>query len=301
MTRRTRTFRTVESIAFVTTLTVLAASASAADFPLPLENRKAGISLSLSGTSGLDWAVEHTYHDASVGDQVIYLRSSVDMSLAHNERNSLTINCALPHVLGVAGPDGVPDSGDEGDIYWKIDRDGQAHRYQTQGGATMPGYCIKNAGSFNFGSLTYDGSLPVLGTTGDNGGPWGTQPMKTGEHFAYGQSDEFGNEWHTLTYWDDDEPLLAAAGINSHRQGASDGHCVFMCVNPKTPVIQFHAPGDEQFYTPPVKTYHVPKIWPQTTYLTDGVEISFVNLTNSETVEYRVAGGSCPLYEIGAA
>jgi len=291
MTRRTRTIRTLESIVVVVAMIALPVPGETADFPLPLENRKAGISLSLSGTNGVDWAVEHTYHDASVGDQVIYLKSPVNMSLAHNERNSLTINCSLPHALGVAGPDGVLGSGDEGDIYWKIDRDGQAHRYQTQGGAAMPGYCIKNAGSFNFDLLTYDGSLPVLGTTGDNGGPWGTQPMKTDEHFAYGQSDEFGNEWHTLTYWDDDEPLLATAGISSHRQGASDGHCVFMCVNPKTPVIQFHAPGDEQFYTTPVKTYHVPKIWPQTTYLTDGVEISFVNLTNSKTVEYRVAGG----------
>ncbi len=75
---------------------------------------------------------------------------------------------------------------DGGVIYWKIDRDGQAHRYQTQGGAAMPGYCIKNAGSFNFDSLTYDGSLAVLGATGDNGGPWGTQPMKTDQRFAYG-------------------------------------------------------------------------------------------------------------------
>ncbi len=128
MTRRTGTLRTFESIAVMATLIALVASATAADFPLPLENRKSGISLSLSGSSGVDWAVEHTCHDASVGDQVIYLKSSVNMSLAHNERNSLTISCSLPHVLGVAGPNGVPGSGDEGDIYWKIDRDGQAHR-----------------------------------------------------------------------------------------------------------------------------------------------------------------------------
>ena len=73
MTRRTRTEQTFERIAFVIMLTVPVASASAADFPFPVENRKAGISLSLSRRNGVDWAVEHTYHDASVGDQVIYL------------------------------------------------------------------------------------------------------------------------------------------------------------------------------------------------------------------------------------
>ena len=86
-------------------------------------------------------------------------------------------------------------------------------------------------------------------------------------------------------------PLLKAAGVNPHRQGASDGHCVFVCVNPKTPVLQFIASGQEQFCTTPIKTYHVPKIWEQTTYLTTGVELSFVNLTNSEPVFYRIGSG----------
>lgn len=270
---------------------------NAADFPLPLENRKSGISLSLSGSNGADWAVEHTYHDRSIADQVIYLKSSVDMSLEHNQRNAITMSCKLPHVLGTSGPDGVANSGDEGDIYWKIDRDGQSHKFQTKGGTTLPDYCVKYAGRFNFEKLTYDGTMPVLGTTGDNGGPWGSQPMTTDEHFAYGQLDQAGNEWHTLTYWDDDEPLLAAARIESHRQGASDGHCVFMCVNPKTPVIQFLAEGDEQFYTTPVKTYYIPKIWSRTTYLTGGVQLNFVNLANGDAVEYRVDGGTWKTFD----
>ena len=270
-------------------------SVRAADFPLALENRKAGISLSLSGANGTDWAVERTYHDASIGDQMVFLKSTVAMSLAHNERNSLTLDCALPHVLGVDGPDGVPNSGDEGDLYWKVDRDMQTHAYSTKS-AALPSYCVKYAGPISFATLTYDGSMAVLGAVGDNGAAWGTQPLNTTDRFAYGQQDRFGNQWHTLTYWDDDEPLLAAAGISSHRQGASDGHAVFMCVNPVTPIIQFHAPEGEQFYTTPVKTYHVPKMWDQTTYLTGGVTIHFVNLTNGEAVQYRVGAGAWQTY-----
>jgi len=274
----------------------LASGALAAEFPLVPVNRKAGISLSLSGTNGTDWAVERCYHDPSIGDQLLFMKSGVEMSLAHNALNTVTHNQYKPHVIGANGADGKPDSGDEGDIYWKIDRDMQSHRYSTQGGAALPDYCVRYAGPLKFDALTYDGTLAVLGKTGDNGEPWGSAPKRSNKRFAYGQADAWGNEWHTLTYWDDDEPLLKAAGVGSHRQGASDGHCVFICVNPKAPVIQFHAHEGEQFYTTPLKTYHVPRIWPQTTYLTGGVTVHFVNLTNGEPVRYRVGGGAWQSY-----
>jgi len=276
----------------LSTMAVLLFAVSAKGQLLSLTNTKAGISVSLSGTNGTDWAVERTYRDASIADQIVYLRSDVDISLAHNERNSITLSTpSLPHVLGINGPDSVPDSGDEGDIYYKIDRDLQAHRYSTKNGA-LSNYCVSYSVPFRFDTLTYDGSLAVLGTTGDNSGAWGSRPRYTTERFAYGQKDTFSNEWHTLTYWDDDEPLLAAAAVSSHRQGASDGHCVFMCVNPQTPVIQLTAPAGEEFYTTPIKTYHVPKIWAQTSYLTSGVKFHFVNLTNGDPVQYRVENGA---------
>jgi len=271
-------------------------SAVADEFPLLLENRKSGISLSLSGVNGVDWAVERCYHDASIADQVVYLKSNVRMSLAHNDRNTVTHNRYSPHVIGVHGADGEPETGDEGNIYWKIDRDLQSHRYSTKGGAALPEFCVRYTKPLTFDSLTYDGSLPVMGTTGDNGGDWGPTPQATNERWAYGQKDSFGNEWHTLTYWDDDEPLLAAARVESHRQGASDGHCVFLCVNPVTPVLQLHAPQGQQFYTTPIKTYFVPEVWQQTTYLTGGVKLHFANLANGESVEYRVGNGSWRTY-----
>ena len=262
--------------------------------PLELDNTKSGISIALSGRNGADWAVERTFHDTSSGDQVIYLKSCVDISLAHNSWNTITKrdSTSLPAAIGADGPDGIPDSGDEGDIHFKIDRDMQAHLYNTKGSNLIPSYAPRYAGPFSLGILTYDGTRPILGSVGDNGGPWGTHPRNTVDRYAYGQTDAFGNECHTLTYWDDDEPLFRRVYEDSHRQGASDGHWVYLCVNPLTPVIQFIAPPGQEYYTTPLKTYHIPKTWLQTTYLTSGVQIAFFNLTNSEPVYFRIDGGA---------
>jgi len=236
--------------------------------PRALTNRKAGIDVSLSGTNGTDWVVEHTYHDTAIADQLIYLKSNVNISLAHNVRNSIMKrdSTVLPPVIGIDGYDGMPDSGDEGDIHYKIDRDMQCHLYTTKSGS-IPSWAPIYSAPFNFDTLTYDGMLAVLGTVGDNGADWGSTPRGSTERFGYGQNDAAGNEWHTLTYWDDDQPVYDSVSEDSHRQGASDGHWVYMCVNPITPVIQFNASGSEQYYTTPLKTYHVPKTWEQTTYL----------------------------------
>ena len=258
---------------------------------LPLLNRQSGISVGLSGVNTVDWMVEHSYHDASIADQVLYLRGGVKISLFHNANNSiLKRDAGLPPILGETGLDGVPNNGDEGDIHWKIDRDMQSHLYR--GTTAIPSWAPLYAEPFRFDALTFDGVLPVLGTTGDNGAEWGGTPRGTTERFAYGQLDAFGNEWHTLTYWDDDEPVYAAAGVSSHRQGASDGHWVYVCVNPVTPVLQCSAPTvDDQFYTTPIKTYHIPKTWEQTTWLTDGVTLRLFNLMSDEAVQFRVDEG----------
>jgi len=279
-------------------LACAAEAGAAAEGPLPLENRKSGISIDLSGQNGKDWAVEQLFHDPSLGDQVIFLTDRVAISLAHNANNSVMHRgVGLPGVIGTDGPDGLPYTGDEGDIRWKIDRDLQSHCYTTAGGETIPDFAPRYTGPIRLGELTYDGEKPVLGSVGESGGPWGDRPSTTRERFAYGQRDAAGNEWHTLTYWDDDGPIFRKIHKSPHRQGASDGHWVYLCVNPHTPVLQFHAPDGQQYYTTPIKTYHVPKTWPQTTYLTGGVTLALLNITSDEPVYYRVGAGEWTRYD----
>jgi hypothetical protein len=264
--------------------------------PLPLTNHKSGISVSLSGTNGIDWAVETSYHNEAIADQTIYLKSSVNISLAHNSNNTIAADtgwAASNHVLGTNVPPGAPNCGE---IRYKIDRDQQCHRYTTANG-TMPSYAVLYSTPFNFSSLTYDGSKSVLGSIGNNGGPYGTKPQFTTNRFCYGMLDAFSNEWHVLTYWDNDNPLLAYEGAATGARGqGSDGYCVPVCVNPLTPIIQLSASGAAQYYTTPLKTYFIPKIWDRTTYLTTGVQINFVNLTNGSAVQYRVDGGVWQTY-----
>lgn len=262
--------------------------------PLALDNSKSGISLSLSGQNGTDWVVEQTFHEASFGDQVIYLKSDVSFTLAHNERNSIMKRdgTSIPAVLGIGGLDGNPETNDAGNIHYKIDRDMQSHLYSTKGSALIPPFAPQYLQPFRLDLETYDGTLPVLGSIGDNGGPWGSTPRGTNNRFAYGQLDPFGTECHTLTYWDDDEDLFRIRNEDSHRQGASDGHWIYVCVNPAVPVIQMIAPEGEEFYTTPLKTYHIPKTWKQTTYLSAGVLIKFFNLATSDPLYVRVNEGS---------
>ena len=272
-------------------MAAFAPSVSAAA-PLPLTNHKSGISVSLSGSNGADWAVEMTYHDEEIADQILYVKSSVNFSLAHNANNTLEIDSAskLPHVLGTTVPKDAPNGGE---IRYKIDRDQQAHAYCGPGGS-LPPFAVAYAAPFNFDTLTYSDAArtPVLGKIGDNGLPYGNSPQATKARFCYGQRDAFGNEWHVLTYWDNDVPLCSALHVDGGRAEGSDGYCVPVCVNPLTPIVQLTAGGSAQYYTTPLKTYHIPKIWDRTTYLTSGVQISFVNLTNSAAVMYRVDGGA---------
>ena len=80
---------------------------------------------------------------------------------------------------------------------------------------------------FNFDTLTYSdpASTRVLGKIGDNGLPYGNSPQATSARFCYGLRDAFGNEWHVLTYWDNDVPLCSALHVDGGRAEGSDGYC----------------------------------------------------------------------------
>lgn len=283
---------TLYSLATAGMLLTLAGTQPIPAVPLVLLNEKSGISLSLGGENGTDWAVERTFHNDDIADQIIYMKSTVPISLAHNDRNVITKDAVpqIPRIVGINGADGIPDSGDEGDIHWKVDRDEQAHQYVSSATVPVPAIAPKYTVPVVLSTLTYDGSLPVIGTVGNNGAAYGNEPDNTTGRFCYGQRDAFSNEWHTFTYWDDDIPIFIKAGADPHRQGASDGHMVSICVNPQTPVIQLRKPDGEnaQFYTTPIKAYHIPKIHTQISYVTDEVRLSFINLSNGQPVQYRV-------------
>lgn len=248
----------------------------AAEPIVELSNHQSGISLSLSGRNGVDWAVEQTCHEARISDLVLHVKSTVAFSLAHNERNTLVNEYAKERKLGEA-----PDAGT---IHWKIDRDQQTHAYTDPDPAIAPRY----SAPFTFAELAWPDGPKVLGRLGDNGGAWGGSPRGNGKRWYHGMADAAGNEWHVLTYWDDDVAALQARKIQVHRQGASDGHCVAICVDPRTPVIQFAADAGGQFHTSPAKTYHIPRIWERTTWLTDKVRLHFVNLTDAQGVQFRL-------------
>jgi len=270
---------------FISSLTLAAFTATLTAAPLELFNRKSGISLAIDGVNGKDYAVEHTYADGMYADVIIYLKNpATNFSLKHNENNVLTLRDGdINWHLGVGeGPE-------FGIIYAKFDHDMLAHPYT----GDVPEWIIRGDKPFNLAAATYKDGKPVVGTVGNNGGEWGSVPKDYNqERFYYGMKDAFDNEWHTLTYWDDDIKAIHAQGKKEHRQGASDGHWVAICVAPKTPVLQFSAPdGKAQFYTTPLKTYFSPVIREQTTYATGDVTLNVVNLTNADPVMFR-AGDS---------
>jgi len=288
------------------TATVSTVPAAGTDLgPLPMVNRKAGISASFSGVNGKDWVVEHGSHNMAVGDTVIYLKSRVKISLLHNAGNIYSHDSNQRTVLGEKGPDGKENSPDDGVIHYILDRDVQAHAYV---GDDIPAWAPAYKRPIDLQDCIYDGNKKVMGSFGDNVGTWGSKPLNTNQRCYYGQTGPFGNEWHTLTYWDDDTEVYKTIPSKrvDKREKASDGHFLAICVNPKTPVLQFVAEsGADEFYTTPAKTYHVPVIRPQTTYCTGGVKLRFFNLINNDPVffridnaEWRPLAGTIPIREL---
>jgi hypothetical protein len=131
---------------------------------------------------------------------------------------------------------------------------------------------------------------PFKGIVGNNG-----QPLYDDARIHYGMLDSVGDEWHTLTFWDDDPHTNC--DVDGRDDGSSDGKIIHLVLDPTTPAISLRAPAGEEYYTTPPKTYYTPHVFDQTTYLTAGVEIALHNVTNADDVYYRVDGGPWTLYE----
>lgn len=270
-----------------------------------LTNYKSGIDVYWGVGDGSDkgtaYYEEYFYHDKLTYDaKVVYIKSNTLIHMRHNERNN-----AFYHVsdgglqfIGANGKDNIPNNGDEGIIRYKIDRDRQYfykwsdNTPKTQTARVLPAY----TGPFTLASQNYgpsDPGVPVVGTTGSNGGAVGSI---TNTYYR-GLLDTAnvtggGDEWHVLSYADDDNEFLRlGANFVDQKFYASDAKTVLLVVNPKTPCFTARATGSGQFYTTPPKAYWTPKIVPQTTYISGTVSIELRDI-NGNNVFYRINGGS---------
>ncbi len=245
-----------------------------------LTNYKTGIDVLFGGLRNVDYAEEYFYHDKLIDDhKVVYLKSTTTIIMKHNDRN---IESPIdPTIVGINGRDGIPDSGDEGIIRFKLDRDMQ-YKFAYAGNAEHDFGPLPPAYSqpFTLSELEYEFNVPVVGTTGPN---QRSITEKT-EHYHRGMLDAFKDEWHTFTFWDDDSYL----GGYYSEHWSTDGKIIQFVVDPKTPLISFRPKTESaQFYTTPAKTYYVPVIHEQTSYITDDIDIELINIMNHDPIWYR--------------
>jgi hypothetical protein len=268
----------------------LAVSAFAADINL----KYTGISVDVQGTAGTDYVVERLWYDpVSDDDVVIYLKSTVPIALGHNADN----------LLGK----GYPVNGQNpGAIWYKIDGDecaiGQKYHQNVPGATGEQGTSVMyDTLIYNKIQFKYSSSFTLAGFKGKVNMTNG-QPEYNSKHFHYGLTDTCGDEWHTLTFWDDDSATalyvdnLYAGNGDIRDATASDGKIVQVVLDPRTPALQCTAAAGEEYYTTPPKTYYTPHIFNQTTYLTAGVKLRLYNLLNADIVYYRINNGTWQSY-----
>lgn len=267
-----------------------------------IHNYRSGISMTLAGTADVDYAVETLYHDAPTFDaQVVYIKAATAISFSHNSLNVCGKNQV--YAGGALDPTTAADV-DIGTIRYWVDGDlnqsfswtrylnarnesaTSEHPASDQLAKTPPEFTTP----LTFSSLNYPAPGPaagtaVLGRTGNNG----ANILDSNAYFTYGLTDSVGDEWHTITTWDDDSMLDVPRG--QEEWWASDGKMRVFVVNPKTPCLTWAVTGTGQFYTTPAKTYFNPKINDQKTYFqagTSGTVAVTIRDINGNNVFYRV-------------
>lgn len=291
-------------------LLVLVVSLSAQDSELT--NYRSGIDAVWGIGDGSDkgsaYYEEYLFYNKLLDDRkIVYIKGSTPIALSHNATNAFRgLGAGSPapnYVLGVNGIDGLPDSGDEGVIRYKIDRDRQIYGkwapiYAGDAASLLPAY----TNPFTLDSQVYGlgDAVAVVGTTGSNGG----SPSNQNTTYYRGTIGPFGDEWHTLAYADDSNEVCNALGIPDggtgisaveYKDRADDGKTVLLVVNPKTPCFTARVTGTGQFITTAPKAYWTPRVVAQTTYIAPGasgtvtIELRDINGNN---VFYRINGGS---------
>jgi hypothetical protein len=274
-------------------LIMLAMSVSALWASSSITNLKSGISISIQGQDEKDYVFERFYHDSLIDDHgVFYIRDTVRIAMAHNARNEAKVASSntVYAPIGVNGQDGTANSGDEGVIRYKVDRDMQWGNEWWPSTASNVRINPAYTTPFSFKTLTYETGVPVVGTTGPKPG---AAVSDRNNYYYRGMVDSYNDEWHIITVGDDDSWM---GGSYTNHWG-SDGKVHYFIVNPKTPAIYFiKKTTASQFYTTPPKSYFVPKIFDQATYVTDDIEMHLVNIMTQNPVYYRFDSGSFTQY-----
>lgn len=247
------------------------------------ENYRSGISVSPGGTNGTDYMVESFYHDALLARDVTWVRGATEIAMTTNDLNTAGRSGLQATRVGAAGG-GLIRYRVDGDMHWGPMWVGNG-KYGTN---LNPAY----SAPLTFAALQYpaaQGSLSVLGRTGDNGVVLTSTQASRKSYFHYGHLDTVGDEVHVIHVGHDDSAFLT----NDTNFQASDGKSHIFITNPKTAAIQVRATGNAQFYTTPLKKYFIPRIHNQTTYIlprTGTIEVELKDLFGAD-VHYRINGG----------
>lgn len=273
-----------------------------------LTNWKCGIDVIWGTGNGADkgtaYYEEYPYFDKRIYDiKTVYLRGDTPITMSHNIRNIATLAGRNKVIIGSGfgfsgygggsvGTTGLGWTGGGGIIRLKCDQLWSNKAYTTINNAPyFPAY----TGTFTLNNLEYTTGVMVVGTTGGTTG-WSNSSDMSNQHsstgfYWRGLVDSFGDEWHILTYADDDSTL----GNPSDDACVSDGKSVYIVVNPKTPCLTVRASGSGQFYTTPPHVYLTPKIHqPQTTYFIGdvGAEVTFeLRDIYQNPIIYRINSG----------
>ena len=161
------------------------------DFACPT-NYKSGISVRFNGTPGKDYAEEYLYFDKLIDDhKVVYIKAATPLVMEHNERNSQSTNGGSPILLG----------NNNGTIRYRVDRDLQnKYLWSSDADPTYPAYSTP----FAFGGLNYGPEDPGVSVVGSTGPKPGMAVADRQNYYERGQLDSFGDEWHSISYADDD-------------------------------------------------------------------------------------------------
>ncbi len=263
-------------------------------------NLRSGINVEFSGTRGTDFAEEYFLHDKTACDRkVVYIKSATQISmvltaraLGRKEKDGIPRYCVI-------GTNGEKNDGATGKRRYRIDGD---LNWGDTWSSVKPGTNPQYTTPLTFAALTYPSNTPVsgqsvLGATGNNGV---AVTSKTG-HWNYGSLDAAGNELHTLQFCSDHADwymsgYMPPGGIVGETYYddewiCADGGLLHFIVNPKTPCLTFRASGAGQFYTTPLKRYHLPQVMAQTTYFQGTISLEIRNIMGGN-VFYRVGGGS---------